>query len=190
MNRAPRVDTIPPFRDGFRFRCTRCGNCCTKLGRELPLLVEDVRRLARHLRIRVQTFVRRYCDHVADVVRDGPTTVRIPSLQLRVPSSGRCVFLTDTNRCGVHDAKPFVCAQSPFMHYVAGSQERWDEAVAMCPGFGLGRFRSARTLQRMLRRDDRAERRDRAELRAAGDSLARALGVRLPPPRLRRPRIL
>jgi Fe-S-cluster containining protein len=158
------------------------------LGRELPLLVRDVRRLAKHLGMSIPDFVRRHCRHVVDVVRDGDVTVRIPSLQLRVPASGRCIFLTSTNLCSVHQVKPFVCARSPFMRYVAGSEERWKEAVSTCPGFGLGRFRSPRTLERLLLEDDRAERRERAEFEAAGQSLAVLLGAHLPPPRRRRAR--
>ena len=177
--------TITAFKDGVRFRCTQCGKCCTSLGRELPLLIDDVQRLAGHLRMTSQAFVRRYCVYVIDVVREGELTVRIPSLQLRLPRSGRCVFLTDSNLCSVHEAKPFVCGHSPFMRYVAHDQERWNAAVSMCPGIGIGRLHSGPAIQRLLWRDDLAERRELAQIQRAGGSLSKALGFRLSKPRIR-----
>ncbi|HBH02835.1 MAG: hypothetical protein A2W08_02265 [Candidatus Rokubacteria bacterium RBG_16_73_20] len=179
-------DTVTAFKDGVRFRCTRCGACCASLGRDLPLLIDDVRRLARHLSMTVPAFVRRYCVYTVDVVRDGDRTIRIPSLHLRVPPSGRCVFLADSNECSVQDVKPFICANSPFMRYVAVSRERWHAAVSMCPGIGIGRFHSGRAIERLLRQDDAAERRDVGRILAAGGSLARVLGVRLTKPVIRR----
>jgi Fe-S-cluster containining protein len=59
---------------------------------------------------------------------------------------GRCVFLTTDDRCGIHAAKPFECAQdlhrpeSDFQNIHTSIADTWvdhqDEVRALFPGYG------------------------------------------------------
>jgi len=178
---------IPAFARGVRFGCTACGKCCTKLKGDLPLTHDDVVRVSAHLKLSVRAFVAKYCRHVVDVVRTSGRTVRMPSIELRVPPSGRCVFLDDTDRCSIHEAKPFICSQTPFMAFVAeGSPGVWDEARSYCPGVGQGEWFSRKAIDRLLQEERDVEQGDHERLRTHRGSLARVFGCRLPRPVVRR----
>lgn len=177
---------IRAFRRGVRFQCTRWGACCSSLRSPVPLTSRDVERLSGHLRLSAQTFVNRHCLHLLDRVHVGERTVDIPSLALRVPPSGRCVFLADSSECAVHPAKPAACARAPFLEFVAESPEAvWKELVAACPGVGTGTFHDTRAVRRLLQHEAADDRTERRRLLASGGSLATLLGVRLPAPVVR-----
>ena len=82
------------YAEGVRFACQGCGGCCQSRGKYgfVYVSLPERRRLARHLRISVRSFTRRYCEKT-----DGFFHLR---------SRGKaCVFLEGT-RCRVHRARP------------------------------------------------------------------------------------
>jgi Fe-S-cluster containining protein len=178
---------IDAFRRGLRFRCTRCGECCARLDGDIPLSTTDVRRISAHLGLAVRDFVDRYAVHVVDRVGAGEDAVDVPSLELRVPASGRCVFLGDDARCAINDVKPLVCARSPFVRYVAeGGPQAW-AAAAYCPGLGTGERYSARRIARLLDEEAALDAAELERVARAGGDLGRVLGAPLPPPVVRTP---
>lgn len=177
---------IAAFRQGLRFKCTACGECCTRLRANLPLSSGDVRRISRYLRMSIRSFVEAYGVHVIDRVRDQGSVVDIPSIELRVPSTGVCVFLDRDRRCTIHEVKPAICARTPFVDYVAnGRPTIWKEAVSYCPGIGLGERYSPARVNRLLREEMEAEDAEIDALVRGGGELNRLLRTRLPAPEVR-----
>lgn len=94
----------------FRFRCTRCGGCCSG-GPNVSLTVFDVARMARFLRISWRDFLRGYVKVIiADI---------IPHMLLRGDEGGRCLFLAERHDgvklCVVYPARPMRCRLYPLL---------------------------------------------------------------------------
>ena len=114
------------YAEGVRFACQGCGKCCQSRGKYGYVYVSlpERRRLARHLRIPVRSFTRRYCEKT-----DGFFHLR---------SQGRdCVFLEGT-RCRVHRARPEQCATWPFWPENLRSRRTWRQAASECEGIERG----------------------------------------------------
>ena len=177
---------IAAFRRGVRFRCTRCGECCTRLSANLPLSARDVRRISAHLRMSVRSFVAAYGLHVVDRVRHRGGVIDIPSIELQVPASGTCVFLDSERQCAIQAVKPSGCARTPVGEYVAGgSPARWQGALSYWPGIGLGERYPRARIERLLREEMASEAAEIDAIVRSGGDLARLLRTQLPPPLVR-----
>ena len=88
----------PWYRDGLRFQCTRCGNCCTGTGGTIRVSEDEIEALAEQLDLEVaqfrETFTRR--------LRDG-------AVSLREKSSRECVFYDRSGGCKVYERRPRQC---------------------------------------------------------------------------------
>jgi len=172
---------IQAFEEGVRFGCTQCGECCTRLKSDIALSHDDVTRISRHLGLSVQTFVRDHGVHFVAVIRQPGRALELPLVALRVPKSGRCVFLDGSGRCSIHEVKPFLCSHSPFMAYVAeGAPSVWQEAVSYCPGVGRGDRYDREQIARSLGEERDLEEEDFARLEEHEGDLERIFGTRLP----------
>lgn len=106
------------------FECRQCGACCRAVG-DVRLLPEDIEVLATHLGLSLYEFTEKYTRLTAD--RAG--------LVLAGDAKAPCLFLDESNRCRVHEAKPWQCRVYP---------ERWRSAeiAAVCPAQGGSEERS------------------------------------------------
>ena len=128
----------PWFRDGLRFECTRCGNCCT--GTPGSVLVSDaeIEKLAEHLELAVDEFREIYT-----------RSLRKGDVSLREKRNGECVFYQSgategaTMGCSVYRDRPRQCRSWPFWKGVVHSPERWAEEAEECPGMNRGALHGA-----------------------------------------------
>jgi len=101
-----------PLRPGewYRFRCTRCGRCCSG-GPNVALTVYDVVRMARFLRMDWRSFLKGY---VKVIIAD-----LFPHMLLRGDERGRCLFLATrhdgTTLCVIYPARPMRCRLYPML---------------------------------------------------------------------------
>jgi Fe-S-cluster containining protein len=103
---------IPPE---LRFECTGCGNCCLQW--PVPSTAEDRQRiidLSRSMHQEVPGRLFRSVD--VNVFRAKSQTFQF-TLEKR--ADGRCIFLTETNRCALHEqfgaeSKPSMCQLFPY----------------------------------------------------------------------------
>ena len=80
--------------------CLDCGNCCRNLG---PRIINtDIRRLARHLKMKDSMFIETY--------------LRIDEDGDYVFKSMPCPFLMDDNYCMVYEKRPRACRDYPHTH--------------------------------------------------------------------------
>jgi len=86
------------------FACIRCGACCRIKDGIVRVSEAEIRRIAGHLGIAEEEFVRERTELSPDR----------KSLILPSREDGSCVYLAPDNRCMIHDVKPDKCRTFPF----------------------------------------------------------------------------
>lgn len=127
----------PWYREGLRFECQRCGDCCTGDPGYVYLKRGEAEAMAAHLGMRVDEFRRRF------MRREGGR------LSLREEADGRCVFFEDGG-CRIYDLRPVQCRTFPFWRWNVAKKGNWDEVAGECPGVGKGRRYSPAEIRREL----------------------------------------
>jgi Fe-S-cluster containining protein len=132
----------PWYRDGLRFACTRCGNCCGGDAGTVRVDDAEIAALARHLEMDDAEFRATYT-----------RGLRRGDVSLRERSNGTCVFYDAQRGCTVHPERPRQCRTWPFWRAVVHSPERWAEEARGCPGMGRGPLHGAEWIERTSRED-------------------------------------
>lgn len=113
---------FPWYKDGLRFKCTGCGQCCTGSPGYVWLSEEDVETLKDHLKISREEFLRLYTRSVYG---------RLALLEHS--RTYDCVFL-EGSRCKVYQARPRQCRTFPWWPEHLSSKEAWEETAKRCEG--------------------------------------------------------
>jgi uncharacterized protein len=135
------------YRDGLRFECTGCGECCKARGEYGYIYVSlaERRRMAEHLGLSTRAFTAKHCQKT-----DGLFHLKDPAKN--------CQFL-DGARCTVYAARPGQCRSWPFWPENMNRKVWTLEVRRDCPGVGQGRLYSRQEIDgilvRELRRADR-----------------------------------
>ncbi len=116
------MDSERWYRDGLRFACTRCGNCCTGRG-TVRVSDEEIAALSRRLGLSDEVFRGIYTRGL----RDGGVSL---------PETGAldCVLYDRERGCTVYSDRPRQCRTWPFWRGVVHLRERWSEEAEDCPG--------------------------------------------------------
>jgi Fe-S-cluster containining protein len=119
------------YRDGLRFACRRCGNCCSGKGSVVVVTPREREALARHLSMSVAEFDARHTRVSMDDV-----------VLVDDEETGDCEWLErrddGTTACRVNAAKPDQCRSYPFWPRVVASQQAWEAEGLRCKGIGQG----------------------------------------------------
>lgn len=123
------------YRDGLRFECSRCGNCCTGPPGAVWFTRDEGKAMAAAIGVTEAFFLRTYAREI-----NGKW-----SLQERRSSHGMdCVFLTwddhGKSGCSLYSARPTQCGTWPFWAENLESPEMWDAVKRQtpCPGMNSG----------------------------------------------------
>jgi Fe-S-cluster containining protein len=117
----------PWYRDGLRFRCTQCGDCCTGSPGFVWVDNDEIAAIATHL------------DKPVGEVRLLQTRPAGGRVSLREHPNGDCVFLDPhTRKCSVYQVRPKQCRTWPFWRSNIESPEAWERTKRTCPGAGCG----------------------------------------------------
>jgi Fe-S-cluster containining protein len=120
------ADSEPWYHAGLRFRCTRCGHCCT--GEPGFVWVGDAD-IAAIAAFRGET--------VEEVT--GLCTKRTPrGVSLREKANGDCVFYDLEQGCTIYPVRPPQCCTWPFWESNVATPEDWQHTCEVCPGSGKG----------------------------------------------------
>jgi Fe-S-cluster containining protein len=123
------MDEKPWFRDGLKFRCTQCGNCCTGAPGYVWVNKEEIEALARRLSMSVEDFERDYVRKVG---------IRKSLIEY---DNGDCVFFDgESRRCTVYEDRPRQCRTWPFWESNVRTPEAWQQTCEVCPGSGQGQL--------------------------------------------------
>lgn len=115
----------------MRFKCTRCGNCCTGTPGYVWLSDEELAALAARVELTEAEFKAVYVRRVGK------------RLSLREKPNGDCVFYERGKGCTVYDLRPEQCRTWPFWESTTDSPEAWERMKEDCPGAGRGRLFTA-----------------------------------------------
>lgn len=110
------------YKDGLKFKCTGCGQCCTGEPGYVWLSAEEIDTISSHLKISKQEFLKTYTRSVF-----GRITLR----EDRVTYD--CIFLKD-RKCQIYTVRPLQCRTFPWWKDNLTSPERWSEVASRCEG--------------------------------------------------------
>jgi Fe-S-cluster containining protein len=121
--------TEPWYKDGLKFKCTGCGDCCTGSEGYVWVNKQEIAALAAEIGVGIEEFESRY-------VRD--VGVR---KSLREYANGDCVFFDNKSRkCSVYNVRPRQCRTWPFWDSNIRTPATWTETCEACPGSAKGRL--------------------------------------------------
>jgi hypothetical protein len=120
---APQENGQPWYKDGLRFTCTQCGDCCTGEPGFVWVSEEEIQALAARLALSIEEFEERY------VRRIGPRKSLIEM------ENGDCVFLKE-RKCTVYEDRPRQCRTWPFWESNIRTPRAWAQTCRDCPGAG------------------------------------------------------
>jgi len=113
---------LPWYKDGLRFKCTGCGQCCTGSPGYVWVTPEETEAMATFLKIPIEEFIKKYTRRIGN------------RLSLKEHSKTYdCVFLKE-KRCQVYGARPKQCRTFPWWPENLKSPQHWKEAAARCEG--------------------------------------------------------
>lgn len=125
------------YKNGLRFECTGCGECCKSRGKHQYVYVtlEERRELAQHLGLSTAAFTRKHCEQT-----DGWFHLRDPKRD--------CQFL-DGKRCSVYAARPQQCRTWPWWPDHMNARG-WKEIKPGCEGIDRGRLHPLEEIEVVL----------------------------------------
>ncbi len=144
----------PWFKDGLRFSCTQCGNCCTGGPGAVWYTADEGRAIAATLGITDAEFESRYTRAIG----------HRRSLNESETSHGfDCVFLDRASKpgvalCRIYKSRPSQCETWPFWPDNLRSARAWTAAKSRtpCPGMDTGQLIPSDQI-RIMRERDRAD---------------------------------
>lgn len=119
----------PWYRDGLKFRCTGCGDCCTGGAGYVWVDDAEIAAIAEYLDKPVGEIRLMYCRPVRNRV------------SLNEHANGDCVFFDSQKRnCAIYPVRPVQCRTWPFWRSNLSTESEWHSVMRECPGAGMGDF--------------------------------------------------
>jgi Fe-S-cluster containining protein len=131
----------PFYKDGLRFGCVRCSNCCRHTPGYVFLVEKDIKRLLTGTGLELQSFLERFC---REIVLSG-----IHRISLKEKENYDCIFW-EKDGCSVYRFRPMQCRSYPFWSGNLYSRHAWEQLKDSCPGVGRGRLHTRREIERWL----------------------------------------
>lgn len=126
----------PWYKDGLRFKCTGCGDCCTGAPGYVWVNQAEIDALAERLGMDAIQFEKKYVRKIG---------VRRSLVEYK---NGDCVFFDNkTRKCTVYEQRPRQCRTWPFWNSNLRSPEAWAETCEACPGSGKGQLYQLEEIQ-------------------------------------------
>lgn len=119
----------PWYKDGLKFTCTQCGDCCSGAPGYVWIDEQELANLADAMQIEVETFRDRFTRRVGTRT----SLVEYPD--------GDCILLDpETRKCLAYHGRPIQCRTWPFWKSNLRSEADWQGVCEVCPGAGQGRL--------------------------------------------------
>ena len=110
------------YKNGLKFKCTKCGKCCTGAPGFVWLSTNDVEKIASFLKISIPAFKKNYTRQVKN-----KTSLIEDSITFD------CIFLKN-KKCTIYEARPLQCKAFPFWKDNLLSEEKWNSISKICEG--------------------------------------------------------
>jgi hypothetical protein len=126
----------PWYKDGLKFTCTQCGDCCTGFEGFVWVNEEEMQAIADHLGESIGAMK---LEHTRKVGR---------KVSLKEFANGDCTFFDGATRgCKIYPVRPRQCRTWPFWDSNLESPAAWRETKKLCPGTGTGTFFSLEEIE-------------------------------------------
>jgi len=145
---SPVLSAQPWYREGLRFECTRCGNCCGGGPGTIRVSDAEIAALADRLGLPESEFRSRYTRRL-----------RSHDVSLVEKDNYDCVFFERDRGCSVYEDRPKQCRTWPFWSSVVLSHETWDDEAEECPGMNSGPLHDPAEVERASSDDGTSGRR-------------------------------
>jgi hypothetical protein len=117
------------YGSGLRFKCTRCGACCTGAPGYVWVNDEEIRQIAE------------YRGEPEGQMRQKFVRLVGTAFSLVEQENGDCVFYDRAGRgCSIYPVRPRQCRSWPFWESNLRCAATWKETCKICPGAGQGEF--------------------------------------------------
>ena len=103
------------------FKCQACGECC-KVDGYIHVTKGDIKNIATHMKLSIETFRDKYVLWVKAVGRVLPGGVR-----------SSCIFF-EKGKCAIYKARPVQCRTFPYWDMIKKDKKEWKYAKTYCPG--------------------------------------------------------
>jgi uncharacterized protein len=129
----------PWYHEGLRFRCTRCGHCCTGAPGFVWVEAAEIEAIAAHHNEKLSETLALYTRMVGN------------RRSLREKANGDCVFYDAQQGCTIYPVRPRQCRTWPFWESNVRTPETWEATRRVCPGAGQGELIPAEEISRRLK---------------------------------------
>src|SRR5438132_682079 len=124
------------YKDGLKFECTRCGNCCTGAPGFVWVSLPEIYRIAEFLGLNDRDFGKKFLRKVDQ------------RISLIEKPNGECIFYDQG--CSIYPVRPSQCRTFPFWSENLRSGGSWKKAAAQCPGMDQGRLFSENEINALI----------------------------------------
>ncbi|MBS1259136.1 MAG: hypothetical protein MAG551_02202 [Candidatus Scalindua arabica] len=129
---------LPWYKDGLRFECQRCGNCCRGEPGTVWMNKREIEDTSALLGISPNQFAKENLR-----VING----RISLLEY---DNGDCIMYNDKG-CKIYETRPLQCKTFPFWKSNLRNASEWKEQGKTCPGIGKGKLYTVKEIESRLR---------------------------------------
>ena len=127
------------YENGLRFRCTRCGNCCTGPPGFVWVNEEELAAIAA------------FRGESKEQTKAIYTRLDGRDRSLKEKANGDCVFYDRQAGCTIYPVRPRQCRTWPFWESNVVTQEAWQKTCEICPGAGQGELISEEEITRRIK---------------------------------------
>lgn len=133
--------SIPWFSEGVKFTCqSGCVRCCGGAPGDVFVTDDEIKALAKHVKIPVQDFHDSFVRHYSS-----------GKMSLIEQRNGDCILLDGGKGCSVYEARPKQCRDFPFWPDIMKSPFSWLKEAQRCPGINVGDVHAAPKIIELLK---------------------------------------
>ncbi len=126
------------YKEGLKFKCVFCGECCRIKEGYVWLSRLDYERLVDEIGLPEEEFRRLYTETLDKFI------------VLKSFPNGDCIFFDEEIGCKVHSARPLQCRTFPFWPDNLTDEDAWRKTASFCPGIGSGELFSETDIEARL----------------------------------------
>lgn len=126
------------YKEGLKFECVFCGECCRIKEGYVWISRKDMDRLVEETGLPKSEFKRLYTEVVDKFI------------VLKSFPNGDCIFYDEKIGCKVYDARPLQCRTFPFWPSNLCDAQTWRKTSQFCPGIGAGHLFAASEIEARL----------------------------------------
>ena len=168
---ASEIKISKKFEKGIYFSCEMCGACCRGFeDGEVYLYEDDILRLTKFLNLKRKISLRKFARNYLKLIDNSfywrePGTSRGKKYKFKtlgfkfIGDDEHCEFLSEDNKCTVHEARPFQCIAFPIgWNMLMNSIENFKDYSKKCPALrksleNEGRFYSREEILRLASKE-------------------------------------